>query len=252
MLRSLKLLRQYLILAVDGSIGRVHDFYFEDDTWTVRYMIAKTGPWLTGRKVLISTGALGQADWSAHTFGVTLTREQVRRCPPIDADKPVSRQQEVELHAHFGWPHYWLESPFALAPPLVETLPDPGETKTAAKGKSDPHLRSVRAVTGYRVHASDGDLGRVRDFIADDEVWLIRYLVIEFGAWMPGKRVLISPQWLSSIDCDRRRVNVSMDQKCILSSPEFHPEEAVNRAYEEKLYDYYGRPIYWAERVSRK
>jgi hypothetical protein len=249
MLRSLKPLCQYTILASDGPIGVAHDFYFEDDTWIVRYMIAKTGHWLTGRPVLLAPSALGKADWSAHTFAVALTREQIRLSPSIDTDKPVSRQQEIQLHDHFGWPHYWAESPLAAPPPLPEGNSAP---KPATDAKSDPHLRSVREVTGYRVRANDGDLGHVNDFIADDTAWTIRYLVVDLAAWMPSRKVLISPEWLREINFAQRGVAVSMTKASVAKCPEFHPTDAVNREYEERLYDYYGRPVYWAERVSRK
>ena len=44
----------YNLEATDGEIGKVESFYFDDDTWTIRYMVVKTGGWLSGRKVLIS------------------------------------------------------------------------------------------------------------------------------------------------------------------------------------------------------
>lgn len=236
MLRSLKPLRQYTIMADDGSIGRVYDFYFHDDTWAVRYMVVDTGHLLSGRKVLVSTEALGAANWDAHTFPVALTLEQIKQSPEIDTDKPVSRQQEAQLHAHFGWPHYWTKS----------------AAQPAGMAKGDSHLRSVREVTGYRIHANDGDLGRVKDFIVDDTQWIIRYLVVDLSVWMPTKKVLISPHWLSEINFVRRRVTVNMAQESIVNSPEFHPTAAVNRAYEEKLYDYYGRPIDRGPRAHQK
>lgn len=252
MLRSLKPLRQYIILASDGSIGRVHDFYFNDDSWKVRYLVAKTGSWLTGRKVLISTSSLGKADWGAHTFAVALTRKQIRHSPSINTDEPVSRQQEIKLHEHYGWPHYWIESPLAVSPPLTQTASDAAMSKPATRGKGNPHLRSVHEVTGYRVHASDGDLGRVKDFIVNDADWIIRYLVIDLSVWMPTKKVLLSPPWLGGINFRQRRVTVNISQESVLNCPEFHPTAAVNRAYEEKLYDYYGRPVYWAEGTRQK
>lgn len=252
MLRSLKALRQYKILATDGQIGTVDDFYFTDDDWNVRYMVAKTGHWLTGRKVLIATRVLGEADWEAGTFPVGLTCDQVRHCPSMETDKPVSRQQEIELHEYFGWPHYWVESPLTIAPPPVGTIQVAAEGATPEKPPANPNLRSAHEVMGYRVHASDGDLGNVKDFIADDAEWTIRYLIVDLSAWMPTKKVLISPHWLSGIDFASGKVTVNMAQQPIMNCPEFHPSSPVNREYEERLYDYYGRPIYWAEGTRRK
>src|SRR5574338_1457201 len=109
MLRSLKALHGYTVLAKDGEIGKVHDFYFHDDTWTVRYLVVDTGHWLPGRKVLVTTRALGKPNWAGFSFPVALTREQVQKSPEIDTDKPVSRQHEVDLHNYYGWPGYWTE-----------------------------------------------------------------------------------------------------------------------------------------------
>ena len=250
MLRSLKILLGETVVATDADIGKVHDFYFHDDTWIVRYLVVDTGHWLQGRKVLIKPSALEKPDWDALVFPVPLTREQVEKSPDIDTDKPVSRQQEVDLHNHYGWPFYWIEPGPGAWPPFVSAGPVPPARKTsdaATKEKADPHLRSVREVTRYRIHASDGEMGHVEDFIADDALWVIRYMVVHTANWLPAKKVLISPQWLEQIRHLERKVDVTLTQDRILYCPEFYPDAPVNRQYEERLYDYYGRPRYWEE-----
>ena len=77
MLRSLKILLGETVVATDADIGKVHDFYFHDDTWIVRYLVVDTGHWLPGRKVLITPSALGKPDCDALTLPVALTRGQV-------------------------------------------------------------------------------------------------------------------------------------------------------------------------------
>ena len=250
MLRSIKALHGYTVLAKDGEIGKVHDFYFHDDTWVIRYLVVDTGHWLPGRQVLLTTGALGQPNWEELTFPVALTRQQVEKSPEVDADEPVSRQQEMDLHNYYGWPFYWVEPATGTWPPYVAPLPAPVPAEpsvSARKEHADPHFRSQREVTGYHIHASDGELGHVEDFIADDALWVIRYMVVHAGKWPPAKKVLIAPQWLGEIRYAEREVNVSLTREKILNCPEFDPSAAVNREYEERLYDYYGRPIYWAE-----
>jgi hypothetical protein len=100
-LRSSKILIGYDILAQDGKIGKVHDFYFDDDQWTIRYLVVDTGPWILGRKVLISPEAVGRPDWITKNFPVDLTRQQVKDSPEIDADLHISRQQELTLSEHY-------------------------------------------------------------------------------------------------------------------------------------------------------
>src|SRR5919197_246787 len=107
MLRSTNDLRGYTLRATDGEIGSVDDFLFDDEQWTIRYMVANTGGWLTGRLVLISPIVLGNPDWEAKTLAVALTRKQVEQSPDIATDQPVSRQREAELAQYYGYDPYW-------------------------------------------------------------------------------------------------------------------------------------------------
>ena len=90
--------------ATDGEIGHVRDFYFDDKTWTIRYLVADTGGWLTDRQVLISPHALGHLYPKGSVLFVNLTRKQIERSPSIDDHKPVSRQHEEEYHRYYGYP----------------------------------------------------------------------------------------------------------------------------------------------------
>jgi len=75
------------------------------------------------------------------------------------------------------------------------------EQEASASGRrDDPHLRSTRQVTGYHIHATDGELGHVEDFIVDDENWAVRFLVVDTRNWLPGKKVLLSPQWIERVE----------------------------------------------------
>jgi hypothetical protein len=111
--------------------------------------------------------------------------------------------------------------------------------------EGDPHLRSVGEVAGYHIEASDGEIGHIEDFIFDDETWKIRYVVVDTKNWLPGRKVLVSPLWVEDVSWRKRRVRVDLTQEEIKSSPEYDPTAPVNRQYEERLYDYYGRPRYW-------
>lgn len=239
------------VAAKDGDIGKVADFYFHDDTWTIRYLVVNTGHWLSRRKVLIMPSVLGEPDWDAFTFPVALTRSQVEKSPEIDTDKPVSRQQEADLHSHYAWPAYWMAPGPACWLPSLPVSPIAGAPEvpgTAIPEKADPRLRSVREVIGYRIHASDGEMGHLEDFIADDAVWVIRYMVVHTGKWFQAKQTLISPHWLGKIRHREKTMEVTLTQENILHCPQFNAGDLVNREYEERLYDYYGRPAYWKQR----
>jgi len=84
------------IKAMDGDIGSAQDLYFDDRTWTVRYVVVDTGAWLPGRQVLISPFAFRPvpgASW-LRTF---LSKKQIENSPSLDTDRPVNRQREVEF-----------------------------------------------------------------------------------------------------------------------------------------------------------
>ena len=107
MQKSTKDLKGNTIGATDGDIGKVDDFYFDDEAWTIRYLVADTGNWLLGRKVLLSPIAVGKMAFSSARINVTLTKKQVEESPSIDTDKPVSRQHEAYYHDYYGYPYYW-------------------------------------------------------------------------------------------------------------------------------------------------
>ncbi len=250
MLRSTKALSGYRILARDGDIGKAQEFLFDDSTWTIRYLVVDTGHRLPGRKVLISTVALGNPDWESHELSVDLTMEQVTNSPGIDTDIPVSRQYQLDLHAYYGWPDYWTYGGFYnVAPPQP---PFGGEEEETYREESDdPHLRSTGEVFGYHIQAIDGEIGHVEDFIADDRSWIIRYMQVDTRNWLPGKKVLISPRWISDISWTEQLVYVDLSRDAVKHSPEYSPAEPVNREYETRLYDYYGRPKYWHRHVRK-
>ncbi len=95
------------IRATDGEIGTVDKFYFDDESWAVRYQVVQTGGWLGGRQVLISSFSIVQADWKAKRLEVALTKSLVENSPDIDTHQPVCRQHEAEYNRYYGYPYYW-------------------------------------------------------------------------------------------------------------------------------------------------
>ncbi len=244
MLRSAQEIFGYVLHAEDGEIGRCRDFLFDDQDWVVRYMVADTAKWLIGRRVLISPISLGEPDWRTRLFPIRLTKNQIENAPPLHEDEPVSKQYEMEYYKHYGWPYYWIGVHtwgMAAVPGMLMDAPnEPEETKTG-----DSHLRDIKEVIGYNIQTIGDEIGRVEDFILDDESWTIRYMVINTGKWLPKRKVLISPTWVNSIDWAERQVKVFLSSEQVRNSPEYDPSAPVNRDYEIQIYDYYGRPKYW-------
>ena len=245
----------YAIEASDGRIGSVNDFLFEDTSWIVRWLVADTGNWLSDRKVLLPLLTLGKPDPSLRQFPVDLTMQQVKDSPDIDIDRPVSRQHETHIYHYYGWNPYWdsglLPIGGGMAIPFIETLPPSGSMPLGAAGEDtqraegDPHLRSAEAVTGFHVHATDGEIGRVVDFLIEDADWSIRYIKVDTKNWRSGGEVLISPRSVRSVDRTSRSVHLDVDRQKVKNSPPYDPSKTADGAYDESFLTYYG--IRWVE-----
>ena len=227
MLRSMNDLRDYAIRATDGDIGHVKDFYFDDERWTVRYLVVETGTWLSGRKVLISPVSIGRPNWTDKALPAALTKEQVRNSPDIDTQKPVSRQHEISYLDYYGYPYYWAAG--------------------GLRGDDDPHLRSGAEVMRYHIEATDGDIGRVHSVLVDEDTWALRYFVVDTSNWWHGHRVLISPQWINEVRWSDARVVIDLTRQAVKDAPVYDSDAKLNREQEESLYNHYERPAYWVD-----
>jgi len=245
MLIKAKILNGYKLDSLDGEIGKVREFYFDDHHWAIRYLVADTGTWLTGRMVLISPYALAAVNKEEQNITVDLTKKQIEDSPSLDSDKPVSRQFEEVYYGYYGWPLYWGgEYMWGSYPHIVR---DRKEWSKFVKGEKawDPHLRSTHDMNGHHIQASDGEIGHVYDFIIDDETWAIRYLIIDTQNWWPGKKVLISPRWIERISWDECKVFINLPRETIKRSPEYTEESLLSRDYETGLHRHYNRQGYW-------
>jgi sporulation protein YlmC with PRC-barrel domain len=261
MLRTVSELQGRAIAASDGEIGSVEDVYFDDVGWTVRYLVVDTGHWLPGRTVLISPMAIRKAGGVDGAIPVALTKAQVERSPSVDTDLPVNRQYELEYSRYYGYPFYW-SGPYrwgsvrypddltATGPgpvPAVGAAPPAPAVRDTMESGGDPHLRSARDVTGYYIEATDGDIGHVEDLLVDDREWAIRYMIVDTRNWWPGKKVLLSPDWIARVSWQDSRVHVDLTRDGIKSAPEYDPTRPIEREYESSLYGHHARRSYWDE-----
>jgi uncharacterized protein YrrD len=252
-LRRTKDLWDYTIAASDADIGRVHDFYFDDKQWAIRYIVVGTGVIMSGRKVLISPTALRERGWSPLHIWVNLTSRQVESSPSIDLHKPISRQHEIEHHDHYGWPYYWPGEGVWGSWPHPAALAKASRGKSKAGNKSfstDAHLRSTREVTGYHISAIGGEIGHLEDFLFDDKSWQIRYAIINTRNWWAGQRVLISPRWIKRVSWKNRMIYINLSREAIRKSPKWDPDQPVSRKYELKLHKHYDYAPYWTPLIE--
>ncbi len=232
----------------DETIGKVKDIYFDDRYWTVRYLVANTGNWLTGRQVLISPYALVAVNADHENVIADLTKKQIEDCPLLGSDIPVSQQYEESYYGFYEWPTYW-DGPnsWGYLPYVERNREKWNGFPNNNQKKYDHHLRSCHEVTGYAIQAEDGDIGHVEDFIIDADTWEIRYLVVNTSNWWAGKKVLISPLWIESVSWRERKVVIDLTRQAIKRSPEFTDKSLVDRDYETHLYGHYNRKGYWVD-----
>ena len=228
MLINAKKVKSFKLCGSDTEMGCVKEFYFDDRFWTIRYLIAETGSWLLGKKVLISPFSVKKIFQNTRAISVNLTKSQIKNSPSIDADKPFSRQFEVAYSGYHGYPYYWT-GPYSWgAYPYAET----NQEKAIKSGKIgnnwDPDLRSTNEVTGYHVEATDGNVGHIEDFIIDSDTWTIRHLVVDTQNWWSGKKVLVSPQWIDRVSWADQKVYVSTSRDEIKKSAEYDDNAGLN------------------------
>jgi hypothetical protein len=233
MLRSVKELRNYTIRAYEGDLGGVCDFYFDVQTWTLRYLAVETVEWQARRQVLISTIAVSSASRTERSFAVNLTKEQIEGSPLIDQGGSVSRSDEMRLVNYFGWPVYW----------RVGDKPAPADSGTPSEWWEEERiassLHSLGAMTGCNIRTTDGEIGHVADFLVDDDSWVIRYFVLDARTWLANRYVVLSPAWIDQFDWLTGRMKTDLSREAVKNSPPYEPGCPITPAYSIRLKRHY-------------
>ena len=257
MLRPISELKHLKLRASDGDFGHVKEIFFDDTSWMTRYLVADTGGWLSGRQVLISPFALRPVDELDRVLPVNLTKKQIEDSPLSDTDEPLSRQFEDDYYDYYGWPGNWSGGADLGAAPYL----GPGVALAAARAEDhasqlneqvgvgtlprvahDPRLRSSADTTGHHLHASDGDIGHVVDFLVDDVTWKIGFIIAATTNWWPGKKVLISPRWIRDLDWSESRVVITATRAQVQAVPEYRDQKHVTADHEAELHRHFELP----------
>ncbi|MEO6921211.1 MAG: PRC-barrel domain-containing protein [Collimonas sp.] len=259
MLRKINDIEGYAILATDGPIGHVKDFFFDDESWVVRYLVVDTGNWLLSRKVLISPIAIVQPDLEGKTLPVSITKEQVKNSPDVDTEMPVSRQHEIRNLSYYGYPYYWGQAGMwgDVSTPGMMMTGYGGLTATAHAENNEmlreeairqdqgSHLRSFKEVMGYHIHAIDGSIGHIQGLLVDEDTWAIHYFIVETSNWWTGHQVLIPAQWIQDINWSEAEISVDLTRQAVKDAPRYDAETKLDREQETGIHDHYGRAGYW-------
>jgi hypothetical protein len=158
---------------------------------------------------------------------------------------------ETNIYGHYGWNPYWGNGLYmggygygsVMGSPYLGGGPDARreeeEAAEAQRDRYDPHLRSIAAVEGYHIHATDGEIGHVKDVLVEEADWSIHYLIVDTKNWWPGKQVLISPRSARNVSWTDRTVDINVTREAIKSSPAYDASTTVDRDYENQFNTYY-------------
>lgn len=243
------------VAALDGDIGHLREIFFDDVHWTIRHLIADTGGWLSGRRVLLSPHAVIRLDRARHRVELDLRREQVEKAPGIDDARPVSRQQESATYDYYGYPYWWggaaLWGAAAYPGPVGgAVLANPAANaaavelracEEAARERADPHLRSSAEVIGYHIEAQDGSIGHIEDLLFDERSWTIRHAVVDTRNWLPGRLVLIETARITGIDWDARQARVDATRDAIEAGPPYDRNAMIDPASQAQVLSHFER-----------
>jgi hypothetical protein len=247
MLLNEKSLHGYTIHATDGDMGHVDQFYFDDDTWTVRYIIVKTGKFFFGHKVLVSPISLEKLDLENKKLFVNLTMEQVKHSPDINTEKPISRQKEAEYLRYYNLPAYWGGIGLwgrEMYPAALGAL----EGEGAAEGDSDTrdtHLRSTNEVRGYAIRCIDDECGHLEDFFIDTDTWTVRYLAVHHTKSHQNKKVLTVPKLVDRVLWAKATVFLNTSRQKLLEAPEYSDGAIIDAETEKDIYNHFLLHPYW-------
>ena len=98
---------------------------------------------------------------------------------------------------------------------------------------------TIKSLIGFKMAATDGEIGEVKELYFDDESWVIRYLIVETGNWLFNKKVLIAPQALLAPDWANKNFPVNLTKEQIKSSPDIDTDQPVSHRQEIEMYGHY-------------
>lgn len=209
MLTSLRSILKYRLRAVDGHVGRVRDFHFDNRSWALRHMAACTHVHLPWPVVLIEPKAIGRPDWVDQTVAIFHTIEEIRQAPKLSTEPPLERIVEERVSDIDGYIPHW------------DIMTDAPETDAGVAPEGHGELRSLNHLVGYRVYADDELVGHVHDFLADDD-WNIRALVVRLELFIGERYVAVDTKDICEIGSMNQFVRLSVPRALLENAPEYN------------------------------
>jgi sporulation protein YlmC with PRC-barrel domain len=197
MFSNLRTLIDAPVITKDGDEKHVRNLLFDDQSWCIRFLVVEVGSWLARQLVVVQTDVVDPPDWAKQLMQTNLSTDELLKSPEVDAEKPVSRQQQLALNKHFGWPDHMSDW---YTPPIATHREFPVDSH------DDPHLRGALDLVGYEVWTTDGNLGVLEDYVLQPASWRIKYLMVRVGDWVFGRRQFVPVRSVKAISWAHHRV----------------------------------------------
>ncbi len=227
MLQSVRELYGEKIGALDGDLGHIKDFYFDEKDWAIRYLVVDADSWLPGRHVLISRHALKSLNQSGGALRLNLTRKQIEDSPLIELHKPLSRQSEEDYCRYYGWPCHWQgegspgKNGFLISELAAKPLPNMPVAANGSRATDDDlHMRATRAADSSGRDRIDWKISDACDYMIDPQSWAIRQVVIKTGRRLSCQEIGIPTDKVEQIAWDKSTMLVSLMKAAIEPSSE--------------------------------
>lgn len=231
--------------AVDGPVGKLEDYYLESGTWLVRFLVVKSSQPEHPTHLLVPPECVDKID-EERRIRLTMGSADVMGCPMIELDAhqnrvPGALRETTSLWLAFG--HLF------QAPSIPELLAISHATNDmdGFEDQQGTALISFNAISGNRIEAVDGNIGRLADLIVDIDArpWSVQYFEASVQQTDGRKRVLIPAACVNRVGMDDRRIHVYVYHDTVCLGPESGDSIPVGKVFEESVYRQYGWPQHW-------
>ncbi|PYZ98764.1 hypothetical protein CR205_09385 [Alteribacter lacisalsi] len=240
-----RMLKPFTVFGEEGEIGSVSDLFFDEHTWTVRYIVMNAGNWLKGEQRFLSPASIQSYSVEEERLHANITKEQAKESPSPE-DEPMTRKFERQFSKFYGLNPYWMGAGLwgSGAVPRDLTREDPDSLDDLREEETS--ILSVKDLIGYELSTGDESFGKVKDVLIEEDSFKIRYFVVDTNRWLPGgKEVVVSTEWILDVNWSQSLVSVELSKDKIKSAPEYVEDMTLDRDMETSVFKHYGKPKYW-------
>ena len=245
MLYALNDFENFTVNAADGYIGKIKDFYFDDRTWKLRYVVAETGIWLKNRKVILPVSTIKWIHTDEKNVTLDLSMYQVKNGPVIEHQPSLVPQTEIDYLSYYGYSfyrgatHHSVNHHSATHHSDAQGIDQDREANLAEvfatvdsvrRTFGDRHLRSCKEMINYDVEATDNEVGYLQGMLFNEDDWSISHLMVNTSNWWLGNQVLLEPQSVKDMSWGDAKIYVNLMRHQVQDALVFDPEtmDALN------------------------